>query len=185
MHIVLLGLMGVGKTSVGTALSQHLGWPLSDSDAAIEGLTRQTGLEIQEAEGIRVLHGLEADHLLTALAAAEPSVVSAAASVIDNSRCRRALRGEAVLPIWLRASPATLATRFHNQGHRPQFGKIPDDFFRNQSRTRGPRFEEVDPVTFDVDDVDFDELVQSIIRCVDERVGDPTVRGPVSPERDP
>ena len=181
--------MGVGKTTVGTALSQHLGWPLSDSDAAIEGLTRQTGLEIQEAEGIQVLHRLEADHLLMALGAAEPSIVSAAASVIDNSRCRQALRGETVLPIWLRAAPATLAIRFHNERHRPQFGEVPDDFFRTQSRTRGPRFEEVDPVVFDVDDVDFDELVQAILACIEERVGHPSSRLPttrrqVSPERD-
>jgi hypothetical protein len=72
----------------------------------------------------------------------------------------------------LRAAPATLATRFHHEGHRPQFGNLPDDFFRNQSRQRRPlASRKSNPLVFDVDALAFEELVQEIIDCIEEHSG--------------
>ena len=45
-HLVLVGLMGVGKTTVGRHLSERLGWNLVDSDAQVEARTGRTVREI-------------------------------------------------------------------------------------------------------------------------------------------
>src|SRR5437868_9719650 len=89
-HVVLLGLMGSGKTTIGRALAAHLGWSVSDSDEYIQRATGQTARQLLAAAGVDALHRLEAQHLLDALATAGPAVVCAAASVVDDEACRRA-----------------------------------------------------------------------------------------------
>ena len=66
-HIVLVGLMGSGKSTVAAALAAALGVPLRDSDADIERDTGLTGRDIAARDGIDALHALEARHLLDAL----------------------------------------------------------------------------------------------------------------------
>lgn len=68
-HVAILGLMGSGKSTVGVALADRLGWPLVDSDVVIEASTGQTVREWRERSGTASLHALEADQLRDALAA--------------------------------------------------------------------------------------------------------------------
>ena len=67
-HVVLLGLMGAGKTSIGRIVAERLGLPLIDGD---ERLAEQTGgrtaAEIADEHGIDVLHDMEAEIALAAL----------------------------------------------------------------------------------------------------------------------
>ena len=42
-HVLIIGMMGVGKTTTGLALAEEIGWPYLDSDADIELLTGSTG----------------------------------------------------------------------------------------------------------------------------------------------
>ena len=114
-HIVLVGLMGSGKTTVGTLVAARLDWPLRDSDADIAAREGRTVREIRDSLGTRAIHDLEAPPLRDALADPEPSVVCAAASTIDDADCRDALRGPSVLVIWLTSTPATGAARFDDQ----------------------------------------------------------------------
>src|SRR5579884_1903169 len=58
--------MGVGKTTVGLALANQLGWPLSDSDAAITERHGATVRELQLRLGTDGMHRLESEHLLDA-----------------------------------------------------------------------------------------------------------------------
>ena len=119
-HIVLIGLMGTGKTTVGVLVATHLGWPLRDSDADVAAREGRTVREIREVHGTRAIHDLEAAHLLDALSDPAPAVVCAAASTIDDPNCRDALRGSSALVVWLSATPATGAARFDDQAHRPR-----------------------------------------------------------------
>ena len=69
------------------------------------------------------MHGREAAQLLDALEEPGPSVISAAASVVDDPACRAAMVGPGVAVIWLHAEPALLATRFDSADeHRPAYG---------------------------------------------------------------
>jgi lactoylglutathione lyase len=108
-HIVVVGPMAVGKTTVATALAARLGRPLRDSDADLAAERGVTGRELAAAEGVAALHRWEADHLLRSLAGSTPAVVAAAASTLDDPGCLAALRPPVV--VGLTAPTAVLAAR--------------------------------------------------------------------------
>ena len=101
MHVVLVGPMGVGKSSVGRGVAEALGRPLRDSDDDLAAERGIRGRELAATEGVDALHAWEAEHLLRSLASAEPSVIAAAASVVDDPRAAAALAEPFV--VWLRA----------------------------------------------------------------------------------
>jgi shikimate kinase len=176
VHVVLVGLMGTGKTVAAEALAAHLKLPFSDNDRTITEATGLTAREIRDLRADRELHSLESQHLLDAVGEARSSVISAAASVIEDERCRRALQLPNVVPIWLRATAETLAARFHNEDHRPMFGDSPLVFFRNQIAVRSPLFGEVSAAVIDVDGRTADEVIGLVVAAAEkllaaERIG--------------
>lgn len=145
-HIVLLGLMGAGKTTVGRVVAAELGWSLSDSDEVIERVHGATVRELAERLGIDAMHRLEATHLLDALDERHPSVVCAAASVVDVARCRARLRRPAVLAVWLEAPPRALADRFAAGVHRPLLDIDVLRLLERQAQERSARFAALSPL---------------------------------------
>jgi len=150
-HIVLVGLMGAGKTTVGRVLAERLGLPFSDSDTTIEAERGRTVRELADEVGVEEMHRLEAAHLLGALATEEPSVIAAAASTIDDPACRSALAAPGVRVIWLRAGAPELAGRFVRRRHRPRFGRRPRDLLAEQAARRNPLFAALDPIAIDTE----------------------------------
>lgn len=114
---MLLGMMGAGKTTTGTALAERLGWTFQDSDAQIQARTGGTGADLAARDGVEALHELEARVLLDALDGADATVVAAAASIVDAPRCRAALR-RCDLVVWLEAPVDVLARRTSRVTHR-------------------------------------------------------------------
>jgi shikimate kinase len=164
---VLVGLMGAGKTTVGERLAGELGVPFVDGDAELTALTGRDAATIAAADGVPALVALEARVLLDALAAPGPSVIAAAASVVDDPSCRRALRGPDVAVVRLRARPGTLAVRHGAGSHRRPLGPDLVASFATQSRARAPRFAAVRPlVTIDVDTATVDQVVAESLRAV-------------------
>ena len=139
-HLVLVGLMGTGKTTTGRILADRLGWALRDSDPEIEALTGRTVKELRDELGTDPMHDLEARALLNALAGEGPDVVCGAASVVDREDCLDALRAVGVAVAWLTVSPQTEAKRFASGTHRPWYGDDPRAFLARQARERDPAF---------------------------------------------
>jgi shikimate kinase len=162
-HIVLTGLMGSGKTTVGRKLAEEIGWDWRDSDVDIEAATGRTVRELRDEEGVDAMHAREAAALIDALAVPERNAISAAASVVDVAECRTALAAEDVAVIWLRAAPAVLAKRFAAQDHRPAYGDSPEVFLAEQAARREPLLESLDAIAIDVDVVTPDEVVERAI----------------------
>lgn len=159
-HVVVLGLMGSGKTVVGRRLAARLGWPWRDSDREIEAATGLTVRELRERDGVDAMHALEARHLLDALAAPGRSVISAAASSIEVPECRAAMTAPGVAVVWLRALPETLARRFSARDrHRPEYAASPEAFLAEQAKRRNPLFASLDPIVVDVDRIRPNEAV--------------------------
>jgi shikimate kinase len=151
-HVVVVGLMGSGKTVVGRRLAARLDWPWRDSDREIEAATGHTVRELRDRDGVDAMHALETRHLIDALGAPEPSVISAAASTVEVPECRAAMTAPGVAVVWLRARPETLARRFKaRDSHRPEYGASPEAFLAEQAERRNPLFASLDPIVIDVD----------------------------------
>jgi shikimate kinase len=168
-HLVLVGLMGTGKTTTGRILANRLGWPLRDSDAEIEAMTGRTVKELREELGTDAMHDLEARALLNALAGGGPDVVCGAASVVDRDDCRAALHGDGVVVGWLTVSPEVEAERFTSGAHRPWYGDDPEEFLARQAREREPEFRSLDPVIVSTDTASPEEVADSILDGIRER----------------
>ena len=94
-HVLIVGLMGVGKSSTGRALAVELGRPYVDSDADIETLFGSSGGAIAEEFGVPRLHEVEAGLVFGALSGEVPSVITAAASIVENPLVLRAAKRKA------------------------------------------------------------------------------------------
>lgn len=156
--------MGAGKTTIGRLLAAALGWPLDDSDPSIQAREGRTVRQLRDDIGVDAMHALEARHLLDALAAPRPRVVTPAAFVIEVPPCREALEASDVAVVWLRATPATLAARFWAQPHRPAYGEDPATFLAAQAARRDPWFGRVATSVVDVDDLTPEAVAAIIIR---------------------
>ena len=145
LPVVVLGLMGAGKTSLARTLAARWSRPLSDSDADIESATGASAAELVLASGADALHDLETAHLLSALATRPAAVVSAAASVVDRSNCLQGLQHAFV--VWLDLSPEALARRFATGAHRPRYGPDPAVVLYQQRKRRHDAFTSVADLT--------------------------------------
>jgi shikimate kinase len=158
--------MGTGKTAIGERLAAVLNLRFQDNDSRLAASSGLTPRELRVRDGVAVLHALEAEELLSALRDPGPSVISGAASVVENGDCKRALREAGLCVIWLRARAATLAARFYNEPHRPVFSHDLTDFFERQAASRGPLYIEVSDGIIDIDELSVAEAVEQAFDIV-------------------
>jgi shikimate kinase len=116
-HLVLVGMMGVGKTTTGLALAARLDRLLRDCDRDLEARVGMTGAELAAARGVEELHRLEEEVLLDALASDGPTIVTAAGSVVTSERVRQRLAERATV-VWLDAPIGELTVRMAADAHR-------------------------------------------------------------------
>ena len=141
-HLVLVGMMGSGKTTVGRRVAARLGRRLRDSDAEVEARTGRTVREIFETDGEPAFRAEEARALAEALDDPEPAVVAAAGGVVLDPANRDRLRARGTV-VWLDASPEDLARRVGSRNHRPLLGDDPLAALRRLDRERRALYEEV------------------------------------------
>jgi shikimate kinase len=137
-HVVLLGLMGAGKTSIGKLVAERLGRPLIDGDERLAELTGgRTAAEVAEERGLEALHTMEADIAITALTTAGPAVIGPASSVCESAAVRDALAEHLV--VWLRAPVDYLVANATKKSHRPLLDRgDPAELFEEQLAVREP-----------------------------------------------
>ncbi len=114
-HLVLIGAMGSGKTTLGRLLATRLGLAFVDSDEWILARTGRSGREIALVEGVGELHRLEHEMLDTCLLEGR-AVVAAAASVFDQPEMAERLSAE--FTVWLDVEPRSLESRRRSGHHR-------------------------------------------------------------------
>lgn len=115
--VVLVGLMGAGKTAVGTALARLLGVPFLDSDAEIERAAARSVAEIFARDGEPFFRAREAE-VLARLLDGPPGIVSTGggAWLAAGNRATVARRG---VSVWLRADLDLLWSRVRHRDTRP------------------------------------------------------------------
>ncbi len=161
-HVVLLGEMGAGKTTVGRLLADRLGRPFLDGDVTLEALRGLTAAQIAETGGVAALHADEAMVLRYLLAKDRPSVIGPAASVLEDPASVVALEADDLAVVWLRGSPEVLAVRAATGSHRPDHGPLVA-YLAEREAIRGPVLARLADLVLDVDHARPDELVTSII----------------------
>lgn len=115
--IVLVGLMGAGKTSVGRRLAARLGLPFVDADAEIEQAAGCTIADIWDRYGEAEFREGER-RVITRLLANEPVVIATGGGAFINPDTRAAIRRHAV-SLWLRCPLSVLVRRVSGRTHRP------------------------------------------------------------------
>src|SRR5919109_5334439 len=114
--IVLVGVMGAGKSTVGRALAELLGMPFEDTDAAIEARTGVTIAEIFQAAGEDAFRALEHECVAEILGG-ESAVVALGGGALGDSATRAALATSTV--VHLRAGVDECLRRVGDGGARP------------------------------------------------------------------
>ena len=115
--IVLVGLMGAGKSKVGRRLALRLGLPFSDSDPEIEAAAGETIEEIFANRGEQVFR--DGERRVIARLLAQPVQVLATGGGAFMDPMTRSLIGRRGVSLWLRADLDTLVTRVLRRSDRP------------------------------------------------------------------
>lgn len=152
-RLLLVGMMGAGKTTVGRLVAARLGWDYFDSDEEVERATGRTVPEILSADGEAAFRKAESAALADAVATSPPAVVSVAGGAVLDA-ANRALLERSGTVVWLRADPSTLAERVGDGTGRPLLGDDPREAIVRLDRVRRPLYAEVADVVVDVDGVE-------------------------------
>ena len=120
--IILVGMMGAGKTTIGKLLSNQLGFNFTDLDRKIEeksGVKINTIFEIEGEEGFREREYLALNEAL----AEEKVVISTGGGVVVNDINRSLIKKSEAVVVYLKASLDILVGRLKNDKTRPMLDK--------------------------------------------------------------
>lgn len=164
-RILLVGMMGAGKSTVGRLLARRLGYPYLDSDEQVVRRTGRTVPELFARRGEAAFRAEEKRALAEAVTSDWPVVVSVAGgAVLDPDNRHRLRQGGTV--VWLRAPLPVLATRVGAGDGRPLLGAHPAASLARLYARRRPLYAEVADVVVDVDHRTPQQVVDTIIRSV-------------------
>jgi shikimate kinase len=116
--VVLVGLMGVGKSTVGRRLAKRLGVPFVDSDAAIEDAAGLSAAEVYERFGEQDYRDGER-RLVARLIEGDAGVIATGGGAYVDPRTRELLNSRAIT-VWLDAPIDILAERTGRRDTRAQ-----------------------------------------------------------------
>lgn len=165
-HLVLVGLMGAGKTSVGEVCAQRLERPFVDTDELIETLTGASVPELFATIGEAGFRDRERDAIADACAAPAAQVIACGGGAVLDAENRRRLR-ETGFVVWLRGAPEVLAARVQrdtpvrpllaSQGAAPTLERL--------AVTRSAAYEAAAHTAVDTDDRTIDEVADAVLEA--------------------
>jgi shikimate kinase len=150
-HVVLVGPMGVGKTTVGRRLARDLQRPFADADEQLELRAGRTIPAIFQDDGEEAFRRLESEVLADLLGRTHRLVVAVGGGAVISAG-NRALLASRAFVVWLRASAAFLAAHA-DPSHRPLLAGDPDPAatLERLIAIRAPLYEEVADAVVDVE----------------------------------
>lgn len=168
--IVLVGLMGTGKSSVARQLGTRLGRVVVDTDREIEALEGRSVRDIFATSGEDAFREMESRALKAALEG-DARVVAAAGGVVlresNRTLLARARRDGRAAVVWLRADIASLVARTSTGGHRPLLDQDPEGTLARLADERAALYDEVADVVVDTDDKNLDQVVDAVIESLE------------------
>jgi len=163
--IVLVGIMGAGKSSVGRRLAARIGVPFADADTEIEKAA--AGMSIPE---IFAKHGepyfrAGETRVIARLLDSGPQVLATGGGAFMNPETRAAIRAKGI-SVWLRATLEVLSRRVKRRNDRPLLkGADPMETLRRLMDERYPVYAEAD-LTVESRDVPHEAVVEDVIESL-------------------
>ena len=168
-HVVLIGMMGSGKSTTAVLTARRLDWPWLDTDAEVERVTGMSVRELFEARGEVAFRREESSVLSATLADVVPHVVAVGGGAVLDSANRAAIRTGGTV-VWLRAGLATLTTRVGDGHDRPLLAGRATfavaDALGRLGEEREALYKEMADVVVDVDALDPDAVADLVVSAV-------------------
>lgn len=159
--VVLVGMMGAGKSSVGRRLAGRMGIPFVDADTEIEKAAGMTIAEIFAAHGEPYFRAGEA-RVIARLLDGGPQVLATGGGAYMNPEIRAAIRAKGIT-VWLRATLEVLNRRIKRRGDRPLLKNAdPVETLRRLIEERYPVYAEAD-LTVESREVPHEAIVDEIL----------------------
>lgn len=148
--VVLVGLMGAGKTTIGRRLAGRLGLPFRDADAEIEVAAGMPVSEIFARFGESAFRDGE-KRVISRLLGGNRIVLATGGGAFMNAETRARI-AEAGVSVWLKADHPTLMRRVRRRSHRPLLQTVdPDETMRRLMADRHPIYALADLVVESVE----------------------------------
>ena len=165
--IVLVGLMGAGKTTIGRRLAKRLGVPFVDADAEIEKAAGCSIKDIFECYGEAAFREGER-RVICRLMAGPPQIVATGGGAFMNAETRQRVK-EFGVSIWLKADIATLLARVTKRDTRPLLSKgDPETILRDLAEKRDPFYAEAD-IHVESRDGPHEHVVDAVVEALKNR----------------
>lgn len=165
-NVILIGYMGCGKSTVGKRLSFRLKMPYVDTDKMIEAKQETTIGEIFAEKGEAVFRDMETE-CVKSLFEHKQDYVIAVGGGLPMREENRVLLKKLGKVVYLRAKPDTIYERLKDDTTRPLLqGEDPQGKICAMIDQRGPIYETAADCIIDVDEKNFDEILDEIEEAV-------------------
>lgn len=161
-RILLMGMMGCGKTTVGNALSNRTGWHYLDNDELVRRATGETTPDVLRERGEAALRHAESAALTEALRMPPPVIAAVAGGIVESAEDRERLRSGGYV-VYLRAQITTLVERVGSGKGRPWLQPDPAAALARLHRGREEHYRQVATLILDVEDGTPDELAAAVL----------------------
>lgn len=164
--VVLVGMPGAGKTSVGRRLAQRLGLPFKDADSEIEAAAGQPITEIFARYG--EAHFREGERrVIGRLLEGPPIVLATGGGAFNDPETRAAVKTNGAAAVWLRCGMQTLLRRVSGRATRPMFlNADPVEVLSRLMAARHPIYAEADIVIDCLDDESPEATTEKVATAV-------------------
>jgi shikimate kinase len=162
--IVMIGLMGCGKSSIGKRLATRLGLPFVDADEEIEQAHRKSITEIFADHGEAYFRDGERK-VIARLLSTGPRVLATGGGAFMNAETRDCIRKSGI-SVWLKAELPVLMRRVMRRDNRPLLkADDPEAVMRNLMQTRYPVYAEAD-IVVESREVPHETIVSEIVEAL-------------------
>ncbi len=166
--VVMVGMMGAGKTAVGTAVARQLGVPFCDSDEEIVRAADRTIAEIFERDGEAFFRARESE-VIARLLRGTPCVLSTGGGAFLSEANRRLVH-DVGISVWLRADLELLWQRVRHKATRPLLRTAnPRETLRQLYDARLPDYAKADLAVDAAADLSVEEMAGRVIAALQTR----------------